>query len=123
MVDVRAAVIGLAQDTITIVQDDAAGTWVDGLWVAPSSTQTDTIPALVTKASGRDVDKLPEGQRARDVIRVSLDADGPVLRTSDRAAGINADRVIWRGSTYEVVHVQDVSSYGYRRALCAMVGA
>lgn len=122
MVDVRAAVLGLAADTVSVIQDNGPGSYVAGLWVAPTSTQTDNVRALVTKASGADVDKLPEGQRRRDTIRVTLAVDGIVLRPSDRATGTNADRVIWNGQTYEVTHLQDMGAYGYRRALCVLVG-
>lgn len=81
----------------------AAGTWVAGGFVAGAATSS-TIKASVQPATGRDLLRLNEGLRTRDVVKVFA-ALGD-LRTADETAATPADRVVHLGEEYEVVEVE-----------------
>jgi hypothetical protein len=120
-VDVSAAVIGLSQDVVDVVRRNGAGSYVAGDWVPSSNVSTTTYAANVQQASGRDIQKLPEGERTREAIVVYLPRDAGPFQVSERTAGLDRDRLVWRGVTFELARVEDWSSYGYWRALAVRV--
>ena len=83
----------------------AAGSYVDGRWVAAGTTDVPLL-ASVQPMRGRDLERLDEGQRARDGRRLYLEGRDQ-LRTADQHAGTNADQVLIDGAWFEVVHVDD----------------
>lgn len=70
---------------------------------------TDAVPveslilASVQPMSGKDVEKLSEGERHREGLKLYTVSD---LRTADQYAGTIADRVVIDDITYEVLHVE-----------------
>lgn len=97
-----------------------AGTLAAGVFTAGATTQL-TLTAMVQPVSGRDLLRLPEGLRTRELVAVFTPT---ALRTTDEHAGTPADRFTWQGRTYEVQLVEEWSHLGgYRRAVAAKVEA
>lgn len=85
------------------------------------ATSTHSITANVQPATGRDLLRLPEGQRTREHIAIWTDGD---LRTANEHAGTPADVVTWKGRTYEVQLIEPWSDLGgYVKAVAAKVEA
>lgn len=99
----------------------AAGSYnADGNWVA-GSTSTVTRAVVITPASFKQIEHLPEGLRTRQVLQVFADGD---LRTANEPAGTQADTFTLGGKTFEVQSIEDWSANGgFWRALAVKVQA
>lgn len=89
-----------------------AGRWVEG---APELLQ---VRAVVQPASGRDLQRLPEGQRTRETISIWCLVE---LRTATVPAGSGADRVRYGSGVYEVERVEWWQEGGFWKALAQRV--
>lgn len=101
------------------VTRERSGYYVQGRYqeVAP---ETFSVTAAVQVVQGRQRQLLPEGVRTRSIIQLFTATE---LCTERTAAAAKADRVTWRGNTYEVFEVEDwVTDGGYYRVLAASVG-
>ena len=93
--------MALGRRQVTLVR--RTGAYTDGVW---SETSTNiTILASVQPASGADMEPLPEGRRNTRTVKLYTDTP---LKTSSE--GVQADRVIVSGVTYEVVMVGEYQS-------------
>lgn len=98
----------------------AAGSLSDGVFTPGAETST-TITASVQPVSGREVLRLPEGLRTREVVVAFSMSE---LRAADEVAGTQPDRLVWRGSTYEVQSVEHWPVVGgHYRAVAVRVEA
>lgn len=120
-IDLSSAIVGLSQDSVDIVRRNGAGSYVAGDWVPSTNETTTTFSANVQQAEGRDIQKLPEGERTREAIVVYLPRQAGPFQVSERSSGLDRDRLVWRGVTFELARVEDWSSYGYWRALAVRV--
>jgi len=68
----------------------------------PTPTET-TIYAAVQPMKGRDLQILPEGERAKDYRKFYTYSE---VRTSVQATGEPADRIVYGGIVYEVQQVK-----------------
>ncbi|MFH0902140.1 MAG: hypothetical protein V2A73_16030 [Pseudomonadota bacterium] len=89
--------------TTVTVRRRADGGYVDGIWIDGSQSET-TITASVQPVSGQALERLPEGLRTRDSVRVITDDD---LQSADENDSKVADRIVWQSEEYEVVAVQN----------------
>lgn len=80
---------------------------------AANSYASATLTGIVQPAATTDANLLPEGVRVVDVQAF--------FTTSDLSAGDGKtqlpDFIQYSGQTFKVLHVQDFSQHGYRRAL------
>lgn len=81
----------------------AAGRWTEG------ATTSTTILASVQPATGRQLQRLPEGLRERVELMAFTETE---LRTADQATGLSADRIVVDGETYQVAHVRHWPTFG-----------
>lgn len=81
-----------------------AGTYVAGEWVEGSLEADQTFKMSVQPATGRDLLRLPEGLRTRDVVKIFCGLGE--LRTADERTNLVADRIVYLGEEYEVVAVE-----------------
>lgn len=113
MLDSARLISRFATGTYTVTRRTAS-TYVAGRAVAGSSS-TLTITASVQPASGRELERLPEGRRAKET-RV-LYTTTP-LYVGGQGAAYEADRIAIGGATWEVQHVEAwPAAGGYTRAL------
>ena len=80
------------------------GTYVAGEWVEGALEADQSFLMSVQPATGRDLLRLPEGLRTRDVVRIFCGLGE--LRTADERTGLVADRIVHLGEEYEVVSVE-----------------
>jgi hypothetical protein len=97
-------------------QDITDGT-VHWKWIAPR-TSSFTITASVQPVTGRDLDRLPEAMRAKEVLEIYTATE---LLTS--SATQDTDHVSIDGDSYEVHTVERWNNLGnYYRALATRLG-
>jgi hypothetical protein len=99
----------------------AAGT-TDGRGRAvEGATSTFPLQGSVQPVTGRDLLRLPEGLRTRELVAIISATE---LHTANAAAGTVADVVAYQGASYEVQSVEDWSLLGgYWRVVAAKEGA
>lgn len=73
-----------------------------GRWTG-AGTDAAVIRASVQPASEKDLLRLPEGLRTRDMVTILTDDE---LRTANETAQTEADRIEHQGEQYEVVAVE-----------------
>lgn len=117
ILDVSDVVASLATETLSVTRANAAPTYVHGKLVQATTTTFDT-GAHVQPSGGRDVLRLPEGLRSREVVTVWSVVD--LVPASE--GGPKSDRFTWRGNTYEV---QVITAWraagGFCEAVCTRV--
>lgn len=107
---VAAVISALASGTYTVTRY-GAGSYVEGEHTEGTASTFD-IKASVQPMSGRELMKLPEGERTQDNLVVLTASE---LRTREGTA--QADRLSIDGATYEVLGVEDwYSEGGFYRA-------
>lgn len=93
------SILNLANATITITHRTESPRLLGR--TQPPTTTTVSALASVQPTSGRDLQRLPEGKIARDLISVwTLEP----LQLGDIGQGILPDLILYQGSTYEVEH-------------------
>ena len=81
----------------------SAGSYVDGVWVQASEA-TIAITASIQRATGKDMEDVPEGRRQGGVYAVYTDT---AIQTSVHgAAPTKADQLVIDGVRHEAVHVE-----------------
>jgi hypothetical protein len=98
----------------------AQGEYVDGLWTELTSPATLILPLSIQPLKGREVDRLPEGQRTRGPMWVYCESE---LRPPNEDLGIKGDTFAWSGCTYEVGSVEDWTMFSpaHYKALALLV--
>lgn len=100
----------LAQGRFTVTRP--SGSYVAGRWVEGAATILE-ITASIQPATPKELQRLPEGDRTRDVIAIWTTTE---LRVGE---GAQADRVSYGGATYEVQAVERWDLGAYWKALAA----
>jgi hypothetical protein len=117
ILDTSAVVAAFATETLNVTRASAAPTYEKGKLVAASSTTFGTA-AHVQPSGGRDVLRLPEGLRAREVVTV-WSVEDLVAATE---GGPKGDRFVWKGNTYEVQVIKAwKAAGGYCETVCTRV--
>jgi len=120
MEDLSDVIALLGSGTYTVTRPSAATSLVDGRRVAPATT-TFTVVASVQPSSGRSIDRLPEGLRARESMDVWT---ATKLQPASPETGLEGDRIAIDGSVYEVQIVHDWQKHGsFCRATAVKVPA
>lgn len=102
--------------TITGTRRTTAGYGSDGRLDAPSTSSLSLV-AVVEPAGGRDLQRLPEGMRTREVKAVWT---ATALKSAD--ATYEPDLLTIEGASWEVQNVENWSTHGnYYRALVVKV--
>lgn len=92
-------------------------TRTNGHAVVGSTTSVTLDPVAVTPTRGKDLDALPDGQRANGAITIYATQE---LRTA--SAGLMADRVTYAGELWEVQTAQPWDAQaGYWKAIAVKV--
>jgi hypothetical protein len=105
---------GLIGSMPTITADlvrRAAGSYTNGVY-SGGTAATSSIRIIYWPATPREIERLPEGMRTREVIGI---ASKEVLRAAEHETGTQADIVAIAGRDYEV---QRVSSYSTQADIC-----
>lgn len=101
-------VIELLQSGTYVVTRPGTTTMLNGRRVAPSSTTFD-ITASAQPASGRSIQRLPEGLRSTEAMDVYTTTE---LRQARPEAGVEADRIAIDDGVFEVQTVMRWNKLG-----------
>lgn len=99
---------GLAALALDIVGHQSAtrsrrtGSWVAGVWT-DGAPATLAFTGTIQPARGNDLQRLPEGRRNEEAIRIITRTE---LRTAQAGTSTQADLITWAGATWEVDQVQ-----------------
>ena len=94
-------------------QNNGAGVYAAGGWI-PGPIQTLTLYGIVTIASAKALEQVPEGDRVTGSVQVICNQ--PLYVTSeDREA--TSDIVVWNGDQYRVQSVAKWFMWGYFSAI------
>lgn len=96
------------------VQRTGKGAWVDGVYT-PGKAEAMSFKGIVTQASSRDMEQVPEGDRQKGAIRVLSTV--PLYITGEAGSNLS-DIVVYRGERYKVQSVTHDGDYGFYRAIC-----
>lgn len=101
VMDLSDVVLALATGTYTVTRASGVGTYVDGVFV-PASTSTVDVVAGVYPLTGRELQRLPEGLRTKELRQVfTVD---PLLVSAPEQ---RPDVVSIQGATWQVETVED----------------
>lgn len=113
---VSGAIASLATGTYLVTRR-AASTYVDGVATPGAETTFNTV-AVAVPVSGRELQRLPEGMRSREVMRIFTEDE---LRTVQ--PGSDPDLVSIDGYLFEVQAVSRWVAGGYYEAFAVKVGS
>ena len=97
---------------ITILR--RTGSWVDGTWVQSDKPDTLTMRGIVTMASAKDLQMVPEGDRLTGAVRILTTQQ---IFITDGTGHNTTDMVLWRGARYRIVTVTPDVDYGFWRSV------
>jgi hypothetical protein len=92
----------------------SSGKWVDGEF-ALNKPSTLYLYGIVTVASPKDLEQVPEGDRVKGGIKFLCTER--LMQTDGTRPGFG-DTLSWRGATYKVATVSPDIDYGFYRAIC-----
>lgn len=104
-------------ERISVFRYTGGGLDDDGIWQKGVATEIKTI-ASVQQPSGKDLQRLPQGQRARNIKKFICKTR---LLTVDDIDQIQADEIVYVGKRYEVIYAENWNAYGHTTALAARV--
>lgn len=96
------------------VRRTGKGLWVDGVYT-PGEEEVLSFKGIVTQASSRDMEQVPEGDRQKGAIRILSTV--PLYITGEAGSNLS-DIVVYRGERYKVQSVTHDGDYGFYRAIC-----
>ncbi len=96
------------------VQRTGKGLWVNGVYT-PGEAETLSFKGIVTQASSRDMEQVPEGDRQKGTIRVLSTV--PLYITGETGSNLS-DIVVYKSERYKVQSVTHDGDYGFYRAIC-----
>ena len=99
------------QTAITVVRNTAP--FVENGIATRLAPELLSMSAVVTPVSGKELDRLPEGLRTRQVKMFLVKEKLNTANDNDRSS---PDRIEMNGERYQVERVEDWSDHGYFRA-------
>ena len=91
-----------------------SGAWEYGTWVQDERPEALSMRGIVTMASAKDLQQVPEGDRVTGSIRILTTER---IYITDGPAGNITDMVLWRNARYRIVTVTPDVDYGFYRSI------
>jgi hypothetical protein len=104
--DLSTPIVDFATGTYTVTRAGGAGTYVDGVFV-PASTSSVSVLACVQPLTGRELERLPEGIRSRELLSVYT-----VAALFNEAPGVRPDIIAIDGRSWQVEKVERFDALG-----------
>lgn len=105
----------MMSQSITILR--SSGIWESGEFVKKDSPETLIFKGIVTVASSRDLQMVPEGDRQGGAMKILTTERVYVTGEADGKANYS-DVLLWRGDKYRINAVTPDADYGFYRAVC-----
>lgn len=100
--------------TYTILR--SSGMWQEGEFVRDGSPSSLLFRGIVTVATARDLQQIPEGNRQAGAMRIL--STEPIYVTGELEVNGYSDILLWNGEKYHIVSVTPDEDYGFYRAIC-----
>ena len=100
--------------TYTILR--SSGMWQEGEFVRDGSPSSLLFRGIVTVATARDLQQIPEGNRQAGAMRIL--STEPIYVTGELEENGYSDILLWNGEKYRIVSVTPDRDYGFYRAIC-----
>jgi hypothetical protein len=101
------------------ISRDPGGTWSNGRFTPGVRVNTASVVASFQPLRGREIELLSEGDRDKRSGKLYTATE---VKSSDRAAGLMADQIVFDGDTWEVRSVEKHTFGGYWKAIVVRVG-
>lgn len=103
----------LSQD---ILVKRTSGVWVNGDFIKNEEPETLQVHCIITVASPRDLNMIPEADRQSGAIKV-LTTERLQVTGEDEGQANFSDIILWRGEEYKVYSVSPDADYGFYRSI------
>lgn len=94
----------------------SSGMWKEGEFVRDGSPSSLLFRGIVTVATARDLQQIPEGNRQAGAMRIL--STEPIYVTGELEVNGYSDILLWNGEKYYIVSVTPDKDYGFYRAIC-----
>ena len=94
----------------------SSGMWQEGEFVRDGSPSSLLFRGIVTVATARDLQQIPEGNRQAGAMRIL--STEPIYVTGELEVNGYSDILLWNGEKYHIVSVTPDKDYGFYRAIC-----
>ena len=101
--------------SFTVYRD--SGSWIEGRWV--SSTSTLSMSGVISVASAKELNQVPEGDRVEGAIVIHT-TDQIYATRAASPAGIS-DKIEWNGELYKIIQMYPYSDYGFYKAIATRI--
>lgn len=103
----------LSQD-YTILR--SSGIWRDGEFVKDGAPSVLSFHGIITVATARDLQKIPEGNRQEGAMKIL--STEPIYVTGQLEENGFSDVLVWNNEKYQIVAVFPDKDYGFYRGIC-----
>lgn len=103
----------LSQD-YTILR--SSGVWENGEFIKNGIPSTLQFHGIITVATERDLQKVPEGNRQTGAMKIL--STEPIYVTGQLEENGFSDVLVWNNEKYQIVAVFPDKDYGFYRGIC-----
>lgn len=103
----------LSQDYIIL---RSSGVWENGEFIKNGIPSTLQFHGIITVATERDLQKVPEGNRQTGAMKIL--STEPIYVTGQLEENGFSDVLVWNNEKYQIVAVFPDKDYGFYRGIC-----
>lgn len=103
----------LSQDYIIL---RSSGIWENGEFIKNGNPSTLQFHGIITVATERDLQKVPEGNRQTGAMKIL--STEPIYVTGQLEENGFSDVLVWNNEKYQIVAVFPDKDYGFYRGIC-----
>ena len=89
-------------DKVQIVSRDN-GSYVDGSWVEGTTTTSDSLEANVQRCTPQEIQRLPEGFRSQEVLKIFLYSNAAVDLLINDVTTPSPSFIVYDNNTYAII--------------------
>ena len=92
------------------------GVWENGVFIKNGTPSTLQFHGIITVATERDLQKVPEGNRQTGAMKIL--STEPIYVTGQLEENGFSDVLVWNNEKYQIVAVFPDKDYGFYRGIC-----
>lgn len=92
------------------------GVWENGEFIKNGTPSTLQFHGIITVATERDLQKVPEGNRQMGAMKIL--STEPIYVTGQLEENGFSDVLVWNNEKYQIVAVFPDKDYGFYRGIC-----
>jgi hypothetical protein len=94
----------------------SSGVWENGEFIKNGTPSTLQFHGIITVATERDLQKVPEGNRQTGAMKIL--STEPIYVTGQLEENGFSDVLVWNNEKYQIVAVFPDKDYGFYRGIC-----